>query len=613
MKRTAGLIIFAMILTLFAPAGTAQAEEKFALTKTKLTLFPGNTYQLEYSGVTDSGWTDWWGWYYSPVSFSTSDSQVAVVDYNGLVRAVGVGTATITAWYDGKEATCRVTVRANSCRLDKTKLVLYQGQETTVKLTSKKKAKGYSYYISNADETAYADDYGVSAQSAGRGGFILRADTVGRYYVDFVINATDGKDYSARCEVEVLPCGLASECIAVANGEKKQIVLENASLISCGTEQEGWYCPAQGEDTADTDGENWNVYSGRAEVSVDANGVITAKKPGNTELTVTYETAYGKLETKTLNVHVTQPEFIPFTDSLWVGDYYMPEFTGTSQYSEITASSGNEEVLAVERDMWNGTLYLVPRRAGTAVLSVSADGASFQQEVTVINPRLSAYVMVLTKGKTKNLKVTGAEKGSSITFSSSDKSVASVTKTGKITAKKKGAALITVTIDGRSLYCTVTVGTGKGAAAVRKAEAVLGAAYSQDKRMQKGYYDCSSLVWRSYNEAGLKLAGTSYAPTAAELARKLEAEGKVIAYEYVSADELKQGDIIFYQGYSNGRYKNIDHAALFYGANYVSYGWEGEEQLYNTGMIIHASGDVHMREYDSYRTGTIVMIARPVK
>ncbi len=156
---------------------------------------------------------------------------------------------------------------------------------------------------------------------------------------------------------------------------------------------------------------------------------------------------------------------------------------------------------------------------------VTADGVSFTQEVTVVSPHLSAYNMILEKGKAKKIKVTGTQADNKITFRSSDKSVVSVAKTGKVTAKAKGSALITVKVDGRKYYCSVTVGAGKGFCAVQKAESVLGAAYSQPKRMQAGYYDCSSLVWRAYNAAGIKLVGASSAPTAAELARKLELEG----------------------------------------------------------------------------------------
>ena len=71
--------------------------------------------------------------------------------------------------------------------------------------------------------------------------------------------------------------------------------------------------------------------------------------------------------------------------------------------------------------------------------------------------------------------------------------------------------------DDVTLWCAVTV--GKNATAVKAAQAAYshrGAQYSQELRMKPGYYDCSSLVWRSYNEVGVNLAGATYAPTAAE-------------------------------------------------------------------------------------------------
>lgn len=45
------------------------------------------------------------------VTWTTSDAKVATVDNNGVVTAVGKGTATITAAADGKTATCTVTVK----------------------------------------------------------------------------------------------------------------------------------------------------------------------------------------------------------------------------------------------------------------------------------------------------------------------------------------------------------------------------------------------------------------------------------------------------------------------------------------------------------------------
>ena len=170
-----------------------------------------------------------------------------------------------------------------------------------------------------------------------------------------------------------------------------------------------------------------------------------------------------------------------------------------------------------------------------------------------------------------------------------------------------GSAVITAELEGKTFSCTVTVGSGKGVDAALKGEKVLGAVYSQEKRMQDGYYDCSSFVWRSYNAAGLKLGNVNSAPTAAEIARKLEAEGKAIAYEYIEPDQLKPGDLIFYAGYGNGRYKNIDHVSMYYGS---FYSWGDID----SGAIIHAVGSgVQFESYSWYCSGSIVMIARPVE
>ncbi len=612
-KRYTLLIFFALIFVLFIPASFLGAQTDFGLSETKLTLYPGNTWQLTCFGVEEnegdgylweeSGWDGLWEIFNTP-SFYSSDDSVAVVDNAGLVRAVGVGTAEITARYNGREAVCTVKVRKNSCELDRAELVLYQGQEADIKLTSRQKAKGYSYYICAADHDTWANDDALSPESLGKGNFKLYANRTGNYYVDFVIRAKDGKDYSARCAVTVLPCGLASPYIAVADGEKAQIDLVNAKFLSC--EMEWQDSENAGLAEISDLGQDWDFGSQRAEVRVSRKGVITAKKTGSARLLVQYETAYHELKTEVLSVHVTKPEYIPFKLYLWAGESYVPQFEGISPYSVVTVGSEDDSVAYAI----NGEI--IPQEAGVTTIVVTADGVSFTQEVTVVSPHLSAYNMILEKGKAKKIKVTGTQADNKITFRSSDKSVVSVAKTGKVTAKAKGSALITVKVDGRKYYCSVTVGAGKGFCAVQKAESVLGAAYSQPKRMQAGYYDCSSLVWRAYNAAGIKLVGASSAPTAAELARKLELEGKVIAYGYVGAEELKPGDIIFYQGSGNGRYKNIDHVALYYGANYEDGWWYGEE-IHNSGLIIHASGNVHTRPYEYYRTDRIVMIARPVK
>ena len=51
----------------------------------------------------------------------------------------------------------------------------------------------------------------------------------------------------------------------------------------------------------------------------------------------------------------------------------------------------------------------------------------------------------------------------------------------------------------------------RGQAVADLAMTKIGCWYSQDKRYQKGYYDCSSLVQRLYKEAGITLPATTAA------------------------------------------------------------------------------------------------------
>lgn len=87
----------------------------------------------------------------------------------------------------------------------------------------------------------------------------------------------------------------------------------------------------------------------------------------------------------------------------------------------------------------------------------------------------------------------------------------------------------------------------------------VGCGYSQAHRDEEGWYDCSSLVYRCYAEAGITCLNGL---TAAEEARYLVEHGMT-----VSREELQPGDIIFYSYEANGRYRNISHVAIYIGNN----------------------------------------------
>jgi uncharacterized protein YjdB len=94
-------------------------------------------------------------------------------------------------------------------------------------------------------------------------------------------------------------------------------------------------------------------------------------------------------------------------------------------------------------------------KKGTAKITVTNNGVKKTFKVTVKNPKLNATKKTLKVKKSFTLKITG--KVGKATFTSSNKKVATVNSKGKITAKKKGTAYITVKTNGIKLKCKVTV------------------------------------------------------------------------------------------------------------------------------------------------------------
>lgn len=164
----------------------------------------------------------------------------------------------------------------------------------------------------------------------------------------------------------------------------------------------------------------------------------------------------------------------------------------------------------------------------------------------------------------------------------------------------------------------VSICKKKAYKAVKKARNAIGASYSQSKRMQKGYYDCSSLVWRSYSPYGILFGEEGdWAPTAADEGLWCDENSKTIGSSIdISEGKLLPGDLLFYsKNADNGRYKKIYHVAMFEGYQ-VNYDEEtGESTL--SGTIIEADGNSVVRNpYRSEFTSSgkkIILSARPTK
>lgn len=97
---------------------TYECTNSLKLSKNSITLGKGESYRLDANDEVEN--------------YSSSNKSVATVDSNGKITAKGTGSATITAvTYDGRKATCKVTVKnaPTSMSLNKEYLVLGTGEQ----------------------------------------------------------------------------------------------------------------------------------------------------------------------------------------------------------------------------------------------------------------------------------------------------------------------------------------------------------------------------------------------------------------------------------------------------------------------------------------------------
>lgn len=119
-------------------------------------------------------------------------------------------------------------------------------------------------------------------------------------------------------------------------------------------------------------------------------------------------------------------------------------------FGDTTYSSSNSSVVSV-----NAEGVITAKKAGKATITITNDGKSDSFTVVVKNPTLNKKTVKLKVNKSFNIKVKGQI--GILKYKTSNKSVATVNAKGKIVAKKKGTATITVKTNEMNLKCTVKV------------------------------------------------------------------------------------------------------------------------------------------------------------
>lgn len=107
----------------------------------------------------------------------------------------------------------------------------------------------------------------------------------------------------------------------------------------------------------------------------------------------------------------------------------------------------------------SNTGVITAKKAGSAVVTVTAEGLSKTCKVTVKKPgfKLAKASLSLKKNKTAAIKVKAITPKGSVTYKSEKKAIASVTAKGVVKGKKKGTTYIRVTCNGVTKKVKVTV------------------------------------------------------------------------------------------------------------------------------------------------------------
>lgn len=205
--------------------------------------------------------------------------------------------------------------------------------------------------------------------------------------------------------------------------------------------------------------------------------------------------------------------------------------------------------------------------AGSGRVTFTLNNKVLYLDLKVAKVKINKTSLLIVKKKKGTLKVKGCS--TRVKWISKNKKIATVSSSGKVKGKKIGSTLIYTKIGNGYLGCAVSVVSKKMKKIINKAYSIKKGKYSQPKRMLKGYYDCSSLVWRSYKKAKIYLGNKYYAPVAADLAKFFVKKKKRIKGGYskknVANMKLRPGDLFFCEGAKNGRYRGIYHVEMLTG------------------------------------------------
>ena len=378
------------------------------------------------------------------VTWSSSNTNIATVDINGNVRGTGNGTATITArTVNGLTAACTVTVAAlpTGISLDKTTAAIGINESLKLNATitpSNVVDKTVTWSSSNTS-IATVDSNG-NVRGIGNGTATITARTV--------------NGYTATCTVTV---GAAVTKVTISGPTTIQL----GSTITLSAVVE----PSNAADKTVTWSSS-NPTIARVDNSTGNSISITGLAAGSATITAKASNGVSATYSVTVGIAPTSISVSPTSTTLSLGQSTTLTATllPSGAMGGVTWASSNTSVATVNSS--SGVVTAI--NTGTATITATtSNGYSATCTVTVgIVPTsitITPSAVLVEVGKTVALTATITPLNATnqtVTWSSSNTSVATVNNSGVVTASSSntGQATITATTsNGISASCTITV------------------------------------------------------------------------------------------------------------------------------------------------------------
>ena len=369
--------------------------------------------------------------YDKTLTWKSSKTSVATVNTKGIVNAVGLGEAVITAVdrYNNVSQSCVVKVYTpiDSLSLNNTRLQMKSGESASLVATAKPSSGIYGVFDwESSDETVAKVDSEGNVSAVGAGAAVITC------------TAKDGTEEYASCSIEVTEpvksVELTEEKTDIQRGRTKKI---NYSILP---------------ENASNKDVVWNS-SDESVATVDSNGNIKALKIGSTIISCTSVDNPEAIAECTVNVIVpiTGLSFSETSVKLNRGEKKalspVPSPADTTD-KEYLWESGDENVATVD-----GSGSVTAINAGTTIIRCTSKNnsdiwaeCSIEVFVPMTGIELSKTAITLLRGASETITVRILPEDTTtkeVTWSSSNERVATVDHNGKISAANGGTAVIT--------------------------------------------------------------------------------------------------------------------------------------------------------------------------